>query len=124
VNKESALRKSYGSNTMQGQSRQIRTTHRGGGSLGLNGILFVTILLFGPGSSNSLAQEYHQPSGIYNPPEKTDQKMGRVLSEIEAKEGKKAVKIIECLHLLEKLEFFQQDSEKIEVFDLLILSSQ
>ena len=82
------------------------------------------ILIFGPGGLKGLAQENQQPSGIHDNAEKTDLDMQRVLSELEEEEGKEVAGIIKCMHLLENLELLQQDSEKMKVLDLLILSSQ
>ena len=90
----------------------------------LNGILFILILLFGPGGLKGLAQENQLPSGIHDNAEKADPDLQRVLSELEEEEGKEVAEIIQCMHLLENLDFLKQDSEKIKVLDLLILSSQ
>ena len=90
----------------------------------LNKVLFIIIILLGLAGPDSLARETRKPSDIYNQAEDNDQKVDEVLSEVEINEGKEAAEIIEYLHLLENIEFFQQDMEKVQVLDLLIFSSQ
>ena len=89
----------------------------------LNKTLLIILCLFGLSGLNSLAQENKKPTAIPNQFKDEKKTVEEILSEIEINEGKETAEMIRYLHLLENLEFFQQDLDKVQILDLLILSS-